>query len=137
MMKSVLHASITVAKLQIKGSQMKLSQRSLHSLSVVSMATDNTKKHDHGISAYEQTASKFFIQKRCITNDSWAADGLKAQGEILTSIDHKPNLFIDETYMEGPPPAEVKRICDKILAMNIVDIHILARVVTVSINYLL
>ena len=134
MMKSVLHSSMTVAKVQIKSSQIKLSQRSLHSLSAASIATENMKKHGYGISAYEQAASKFFIQKRCITKDSWAADGLAAKGEILTSFDHKPNLFVDEAYVQGPPPAEVKRICDKILALNIVDIHILARLVTVSIN---
>lgn len=88
-------------------------------------------KRSHGISAHEQSTSKFFIQRRQITKDSWGAEGLKAQGEILTSFDHKPNLFIDEAYMQGPPPAEVKRICDKILSMNIVDISILVKLVTV------
>ena len=78
------------------------------------------------------TAPAFIIQKRAITEDSWAAEGLISQGQKLESIDHKESLIVGDEYMEGPPPAEVLRICNEILKLNIVDVQILVKIVTVS-----
>lgn len=65
--------------------------------------------------------------------DSWAAECLKEQGEELESIAHKAGLVIDTEYVEGPPPAEVLRLCNEILKLNLVDVHILLNSVQVSI----
>lgn len=77
--------------------------------------------------------SIFALQKRTIMKDSWAAESIEANGEKLESIDHKEGLLIDTEYVEGPPPAEVLRLCNEILKLNLVDVHILMNSVQVSI----
>lgn len=71
--------------------------------------------------------------KRFITSDSWGASGLTKKGETLTSSDHKENMLIDTEYMEGKPPAEVLRICNEILKLNVIDYYRLMNNVTVSV----
>ena len=78
-------------------------------------------------------ASSMITNKRFITSDSWGASGLLKKGEVLTSANHKENMLIDAEYMEGKPPAEVLRICNEILKLNVMDYYRLMNNVTVSV----
>ena len=124
-MKSVLQTSVAVSSRQHTQKCATSSQRTLSYIAQSVSVRNLIKRENIGV-------HNSFIQTRTITSDSWAAEGLRSQGEILTSIDHKPRILIDTNYMTGPPPAEVKRICDRILKLNIVEVHILVKHVTVS-----
>jgi hypothetical protein len=69
--------------------------------------------------------------KRFITSDSWGAAGLTKKGEILTPAD-KENIEVGAEYMEGKPPAEVIRICNEMLKLNVVQYYALMNNVMVS-----
>ena len=122
-----LQTAVTVTKMLFrKNLQPALStpQRLLHS---------NCFASSNVLRRHTPFASNFAVQKRAIMKDSWAAECLKEQGEELESIAHKAGLVIDTEYVEGPPPAEVLRLCNEILKLNLVDVHILLNSVQVSI----
>lgn len=126
-MASVLKTIATLTKLQVKNRSTSSLMFSVRCISADS-AINRTASHSR-----TAIAPAFIIQKRTITKDSWGADGLIEQGEKLESIAHKECIVIGDEYMDGPPPAEVTRICNEILKLNIVDIQILVRLVTVRI----
>jgi hypothetical protein len=125
-MASVLKTIASLTKLQVKN---RSAPSLLCSVRIISAECSTSRTALHSRTAI---APAFIIQKRAITNDSWGADGLIEQGEKLESIDHKEFIVVGDEYMEGPPPAEVTRICNEILKLNIVDVQILVKLVTVS-----
>lgn len=128
-MKTVAQTAGVLSKLQMKNSVATWSLRSAQSKFCL-YSTDRSVAHQGA------AASSFMLTgKRFITKDSWGASGLIKKGEILTSIDHKENIFIDANYMEGKPPAEVLRICNKILDLNVKDYYALMNNVTVSVLF--
>jgi hypothetical protein len=56
---------------------------------------------------------------------------LTKKGEILTPAD-KENIEVGVEYMEGKPPAEVIRICNEMLKLNVVQYYALMNNVMVS-----
>jgi hypothetical protein len=129
-MASVLKTIASLTKLQVKN---RSAPSLLCPVRFISADSSISRTASHSRTAI---APAFIIQKRAITKDSWGADGLIAQGEKLESIDHKECIVIGDEYMEGPPPAEVTRICNEILKLNIVDVQILVKLVTVSTHVL-
>jgi hypothetical protein len=128
-MASVLKTIASLTKLQVKN---RSTSSLLCSVRFISADCSISRSARHSRTAI---APAFIIQKRTITNDSWGAEGLIEQGQKLESIDHKQCIIVGDEYMEGPPPAEVTRICNEILKLNIVDIQILVKLVTVSIMF--
>ena len=120
-MNSVVQTSIAVSRKQLRCNNL-----------VLRSVSSATSFRSVQIKSGREVCS-LFQQKRTITLDSWAAKELTAKGEILTSIDHKPMTLVDLEYCTGTPPPEVLRICNKILALSIVDVHILVKTVVVSI----
>lgn len=128
-MASVLKTIASLTKLQVKNRSTTSLMCSVRYISA-DCSISRTASHSRNT-----VAPAFIIQKRTITKDSWGADGLIKQGEKLESIDHKECIVVGDEYMDGPPPAEVTRICNEILKLNIVDIQILVKLVTVSITF--
>ena len=67
-----------------------------------------------------------------IADDSWAAEGLASQGEKLASSADKPMVLIDDELLQGPPSAAAKKLCDEILALNVVEVHQLLQLIQVG-----
>jgi hypothetical protein len=70
-------------------------------------------------------------QKRYIVSDSWAADAAKKSGEKLETPAPRPDVVVDETFLKNPSP-EVRKLCDQILALNVVEVHQLLTLLQVS-----
>ena len=128
-MKTVAQTAGVLSKLQMKNSVATWSLRSAQSK--FCLCSSNRSVVHQGAAA----SSFMLTGKRFITKDSWGAKGLTNKGEILTSIDHKENILIDSNYMEGKPPAEVLRICNEILKLNVKDYYALMNNVTVSVCF--
>ena len=126
-MKSIAQTAGILTKLQMKNSVATWSLRSTQSKSCLYSLNRDI--------CYQRTAaaSSTLTTKRSITSDSWGAAGLTKKGEILTSANHKQNIVIDEEYMEGKPPAEVIKICNEMLKLNVIDYYRLMNNVTVSV----
>jgi hypothetical protein len=130
-MKSVLQTSLFISKKQKKNNAVVLAQRSFNSFPNL-VNPNNSAKYTRTVSSEGSKFSNSLTQKRFIGEDSWAAEGLVKNGEVLESVKEKPLILIDDAYLKTPTP-EVKRICDAILSMNIVDIHMLVNLVQVYI----
>lgn len=128
-MKTVAQTAGVLSKLQMKNSVATWSLRSAQSKFCLCSSNRGVVQHGAAASSFMLTGKRF------ITKDSWGAKGLISKGEILTSIDHKENILIDANYMEGKPPAEVLRICNEILKLNVKDYYSLMNNVTVSVFF--
>jgi hypothetical protein len=122
-MKTVALTAGVLSKLHLKNGVTTWSQRSA---SYLSSLNRNVANQSAG------AATSVITNKRFITSDSWGAAGLMKKGEILTSADHKENIEVDAEYMEGKPPAEVIRICNEMLKLNVVQYYALMNNVMVS-----
>ena len=83
--------------------------------------------NQRGLAADAQSAS----ESPTIANDSWAAEALEKQGEKLASSVDKPLVLVDDELMKGPPPAMIKKLCDDILALNVVEVAQLMNIIQV------
>lgn len=63
------------------------------------------------------------IQIRTIKEDSWARDGLLKAGEKLESVERKPLTEVTPELLRSEGSDEVKRLCDEILALNVVEVN--------------
>lgn len=86
-----------------------------------------------GLSADAEKAAE--APKVEIADDSWAAEGLAKQGEKLASSADKPMVLIDDELIQGPPSATAKKLCDEILALNVVEVHQLLQLIQVGTNH--
>lgn len=122
-MKTVALTAGVLSKLHLKDVVITRSQRSA---SYLSSLNRNVANQSAG------AATSVLTNKRLITSDSWGAAGLTKKGEILTSADNKEYIEVGVEYMEGKPPAEVIRICNEMLKLNVVQYYALMNNVMVS-----
>eukprot|EP00607_Mallomonas_marina_P001517 CAMPEP_0182428258 /NCGR_PEP_ID=MMETSP1167-20130531/21804_1 /TAXON_ID=2988 /ORGANISM="Mallomonas Sp, Strain CCMP3275" /LENGTH=184 /DNA_ID=CAMNT_0024611029 /DNA_START=246 /DNA_END=800 /DNA_ORIENTATION=+ len=61
-------------------------------------------------------------QFRMITDNSWAADKLKKAGETLEKGEELPLTEYTEDLVKTPPE-HVKKLCNQILALNVIEVH--------------
>ena len=98
---------------------------------ITSMLLRTTKVNQRGLAADAQSAS----EPPVIANDSWAAEALEKQGEKLASSEDKPLVLVDDELMKGPPPATIKKLCDDILALNVVEVAQLMSIIQVTYHF--
>ena len=119
----------TVPKMIFSSRQM--SHAILRYPRTTSMLVRTTIINQRGLAADAQSASEPPI----IANDSWAAEALEKQGEKLASSGDKPLVLVDDELMKGPPPAMIKKLCDDILALNVVEVAQLMNIIQVPYHF--
>ena len=62
------------------------------------------------------------LRRRFIASDSWAASAAKATGEAIEPATPKPDVVFDEESIKNPSE-NVKKLCDQILTLNVVEVH--------------
>jgi ribosomal protein L7/L12 len=61
--------------------------------------------------------------KRFVGQDSWAAEGLEKMGEKLESPKVSLPIDIDENLINQPPSDKIKKLCEEILKLKVVEVR--------------